>query len=192
MERLPDFLIVGAMKSGTTTLYKDMSLSPDIYFPMDKEPNCLSFDDVLSDVGRSLYARNFRNAGVGAICGEASTMYTMDPLFCGAAARAKVLFRNRGLKIIYIVRDPIARIVSHFRHWYQSGRVGPDLNKEILECSHFIDFSRYAFQIQKWIEKFGEGAVRIVSLDEYSCGRQQACDGSPNRWGDREKSCRRP
>ena len=61
---LPDFLIIGAMKSGTTSLYADLKTHPSIFLPEDKEPSCLASDEVLTDAGQAPYG------GVPGLCGD--------------------------------------------------------------------------------------------------------------------------
>ncbi|MEE9131784.1 MAG: hypothetical protein V3T84_17370, partial [Phycisphaerales bacterium] len=67
---LRDLLIIGAQMAGTTTLYRDLVENPAIFLPIDKEPGYLSEDSVLTDSGRSAYARHFAGAGSHQICGE--------------------------------------------------------------------------------------------------------------------------
>ena len=86
--QIPDFLIVGAMKAGTTTLYRDLSGHPGIYLPEEKEPETLvrfGNDEaaILRDY-KSLLGRSPK----GALTGEASTVYTKRPLHEGVAERA--------------------------------------------------------------------------------------------------------
>lgn len=53
MTRLPDFLVIGAMKAGTTSLFFDLSANPAIFFPEDKEPHRLANDRALTSAGRA-------------------------------------------------------------------------------------------------------------------------------------------
>ena len=78
--RLPGFLIIGAMKAGTTTLYHDLLTNPQVFFPLDKEPGNLASHDVLGEDGRGRYASIFKTARPDQICGEASTTYTKLPM----------------------------------------------------------------------------------------------------------------
>ena len=108
----PDFLIVGAMKAGTTTLYHDLSEHPDIFLPVLKEPEVLTTLERLDEM-RAYYARLFRPARPGQLKGEASTAYTKRPNNEGVAEKARALCGD-GLKIIYIRRDPVERIRSQY------------------------------------------------------------------------------
>lgn len=170
-ERLPNFLIVGAMKSGTTTVYRDLETQPRIFFPVHKEPHNLCYESVLSDEGRVQYASLFRGARAEQLCGEASTGYTKLPVRQGVVKRARQLL-GPDLRIIYSVREPVARALSHHRHLYLSGFASPDFEETLRHTPDLIDVSRYAMQIEPWIEMFGPQLVYISQLETYSQDRQ--------------------
>ncbi|MCA9297624.1 MAG: sulfotransferase [Phycisphaerales bacterium] len=165
--RFPDVLIIGAMKSGTTTLYRDLAENPAVFFPIDKEPNSLVSDDVLTDEGRAAYAAMFERARPDQICAEASTSYTKNPVFEGAAGRARQLLRP-DLKLIYLVREPVARIVSHQHHELTSRKIAErDIDRLVREYPAPLDFCRYAWQAQFWIDAFGPEQLRIVRFEDF-------------------------
>jgi len=112
---LPHFLIIGAMKSGTTTLYRDMLTHRRVFFSADKEPMNLVNDDVLTAEGRHAYESLFAGAGRDSVCGEASTAYTKLPVYPGVPRRALQLLGPE-LRLIYIMRHPIERLISHHHH----------------------------------------------------------------------------
>lgn len=169
--RLPDFLIIGAMKAGTTTLYRDLLANPAVYFPAVKEPDNLLDDDVFSKTGRAAYCELFRRAKQHQICGEASTGYSKIPHHPGVPGRARALL-GANLKIIYIVREPVARIVSHHYHSYSTGKFGPDINVEVRREPRLLDYTRYAMQIEPWIESFGRSNVLILMFEEFVASRR--------------------
>jgi hypothetical protein len=71
------------------------------------------------------------------------------------------------LKIIYMVREPVSRIMSHYRHDTAAKHITTGIDQAIREYSPLIDFTRYGWQIEPWIERFGPAQVRIVPFDEY-------------------------
>ena len=85
---LPDFLIIGAMKAGTTTLYRDLMTNPAIFFPSEKEKSHLLRDEVLTEAGRRDYEKLFRRARPGQVLGIAPTRYTNLPDCPGVPGRA--------------------------------------------------------------------------------------------------------
>lgn len=169
----PDFLIVGAMKAGTTTLYYDLARHPDLFLPAYKEPEIL----VQEDGARVLeaYAEHFRGAAAGQICGEASTAYAKRPEFEGVPERALAIL-GPGLRIIYIRRDPVARAVSHYKHDRQMRLVDLEFEDAVRRCPRYVDFGRYDWQVAPWIAAFGGDNVLEIDLDAYSAARRETLE----------------
>ena len=141
--RLPTFLIIGAMKAGTTTLYNDLKRQAFIFLPDCKEPNALIDDQILTRSGQIRYSSLFRHARDDQICGEASTAYAKLPHHRNAASRARQILGSN-LRVIYIVRDPVLRLVSHYRHDWSLGLIKSDLRTALDEYPDLISFSCYA------------------------------------------------
>lgn len=166
----PDFLIAGAMKAGTTTLYYDLARHPDLFLPAFKEPEILVRE---SDEGvAAAYAEHFRGAAPGQLCGEASTAYTKRPVFEGVAGKALALL-GPGLKIVYIRRDPVIRALSHYKHDRLHGLVDVPFDEAVRQVPRYVDFGRYDWQIAPWIEAFGSDQVMEFDLDAYSAARRE-------------------
>jgi hypothetical protein len=164
--RLPDFLIIGAMKSGTTTLYNDLLLNPRIFMPVDKEPHNLTSDAVLTPEGRAAYAALFAPARPDQLCGEASTGYTKRPTFEGVAPRARALL-GPSLKLVYVVREPVSRAISHHYHDFSWNAIHGDADRALRESPEFTDYSRYAYQLEPWLDTFGQNNVLVIIFEEY-------------------------
>ena len=167
----PSFLIIGAMKSGSTTLYRDLMTHPRVFFPLDKEPCNLCDDHVLTDAGRGEYEALFRRARLDQICAEASTDYTKLPDRPGVPGRAlRVL--GPELKLIYIVRDPVRRLVSHHYHEYARGQMPADIAEAVERHPELVNYSRYAMQLEPWLEAFGPERIRVIRLEDYVAQRR--------------------
>jgi len=165
----PDFLVIGAMKSGTTTLYHDLSLNPNIFLP-DKETNGLA-----TAITRSEYLAKFQAARQSQICGDISTVYAMLPDSSDVVPRARE-FLSPDTKIVYIVREPVGRTLSHHNHmrtWTGPTAMGPDINVELRCRPELIDCSRYAMQLAPWIDCFGRSAVHVIVFEDYVQRRKQ-------------------
>lgn len=171
--RLPDFLIIGAMKSGTTGLFFDIASHPRVFLPDDKEPHALCDDAVLGDEGKSQYAKLYVDASEDQLVGDASTGYSKIPDRPGVVDRAVAVLPT-DFRTIYIVRDPIARIISQHYHEYSHGKVGPDINAVVREHPRYVQFSRYAWQLQPWLEAIGRERVHIVYFEHYKANRSNA------------------
>lgn len=168
--RLPGFLVIGAMKAGTTSLYADLDAQPAVFMPEDKEPDSLVDDAVLTAAGRAGYASLFRDAAPEQLCGEASTAYSKLPVFPGVPRRARRLL-GAGLKVIYLVREPVARVISQHYHELAGATVDPDVDVAVRRTPRLVDYSRYAMQIEPWIDELGEANVRIVRFESYVADR---------------------
>ncbi len=169
--RLPDFLIIGAMKAGTTTLYRDLMTHPRVFFPIDKEPENLTNDTVLTDEGRARYASLFEGASDDQLCAEASTAYTKRPTFEGVPDRASALLGD-GLRVIYLMREPVARIRSQHRHERTAGEIETeDLGDAIERHPRLLDYSRYAMQLEPWIDRLGQDRVLPLEMEAYTADR---------------------
>src|SRR5258706_1394558 len=134
----PNFLLVGAMKCATTTWWQILRCHPQIFMPADKEPGFFSWDDKYSR-GWNWYEALFSDAEGKLAIGEASTFYTKQMLFPEASHR--IARHLPDAKLIYVVRNPIVRIESHWRHLLSRG-----LNlslEELLRKPDIVDISCY-------------------------------------------------
>lgn len=174
---LPGFLIIGAMKAGTTSLYRDLSNNPEVFLPDDKEPGNLCHDEVLTQSGKRAYEKLFAKAKPNQLCGEASTAYSKLPDFSGVPQRAKQLL-GENLKVIYLVRDPLARIISQHHHELSSGNISCNIDEAVEKYSRFINFSRYAMQIQPWIDALSRDNVLIIHFETYINNRKETVEST--------------
>lgn len=159
-----DFMIIGAMKSGTTTLAQILSMHPEVCFCQEKEPHYFSKS---SDWQKGLEEyKNLYHPTSNQICGEASTTYTCYPEFNKDVWQVLYDF-NPKLKFIYIMRDPVERIVSHYMHNYLRGYTSEPFEKVIFNKSTYINRTRYFLQIKPYIDLFGEEQVLLLTFKEF-------------------------
>ena len=115
LRALPDFLIIGGLKCGTTSLYQYLCTHPQIHAAMRKE---LFYFDRFFDRGtywyRSHFPMDFNHQNW--LTGEASPHYIQHPL---AAERIRELMPN--IKLIVLLRDPVLRLLSHYKHNVRNG-----------------------------------------------------------------------
>ncbi len=160
--RLPDFLIIGAMKSGTTTLYAQLAAQSGIFMPSLKEPNFFS-DDAVYAQGLGWYASLFEQAPESARIGEASTHYTKLPTFPETVARlAKAIPSPR---LIYVLRDPVRRAVSQYLHEWSKRELSGDISSAFGAFPRLVEYSCYGKQIAPYVNAFGAGAIHLTSLE---------------------------
>lgn len=174
-DRIPNLFLVGAMRSGTTALHEVLGSHPDVFMSQVKEPAFfadpaeLALDSrVAAAAGyagdRAAYLGLFAGAGNAMYAGESSTHYTKRPRINGAAGRIAETAPNS--RILYLVRDPVRRTLSHYRYHvrakYERLPCLQALRTEPVYCAT----SDYAMQIEPFFEAFGRDAVHIVVLEE--------------------------
>ncbi|MEM9435399.1 MAG: sulfotransferase [Pseudomonadota bacterium] len=160
---IPDFLIIGAMKSGTTTLQAQLAAQTGIFMTTPKEPNYFSDDDVYAR-GAAWYAGLFEGALPGDLKGEASTHYTKIPTHPHTLERMRPVLAAP--RLVYMIRNPVARAVSHYLHAWSQGVVSTDVATAFAARSDFTEYGRYALQIAPFLEAYGPEAVLLTSLEE--------------------------
>ena len=158
------------MKAGTTTLFRDLGTQPKVFFPFHKEPHNLCYDEVFTPRGLARYARLFHKACAGQLIGEASTGYAKLPTIPEVAGRARQVLGPE-LKIIYSVREPVARALSHHFHMHLAGLAPADFGETLRQLPDLINFGRYAMQLGPWIEAFDREQIHVVHFETYAGGR---------------------
>jgi hypothetical protein len=115
---LPHYLILGAQKAGTSSLYRYIGESPAVELPVRKE---IHYFDVQHDRGAEWYRSQFPPARPGAenaaVTGEGSPYYLFHPL---APGRVRDLLPD--VRLLVLVRDPVRRAVSNYHHEVRAGR----------------------------------------------------------------------
>ena len=183
---LPNFLIVGAPRAGTTSLYYYLKSHPEIFLSMPKEPFFLAFaGEKFSDpekITPSLisrftdYQRLFRDSGLFPARGEASTYYLY--FHRKTIANIKKYFPDhRQLKIIAVLRNPAKRAFSHYLFNKRNGKENlPFMEALRAEASrkknggHFTYYYQsvgfYHEQIKDYLDNFDR--VKIILFDDYA------------------------
>jgi hypothetical protein len=171
---LPDFIVIGAMKSGTTTLYRHLADHPGISMSRDKETDFFVAEKNWHR-GFDWYAAQFDARHQGKR-GEASPNYTKCRDFPGVAAR--IARHCPAVRLIYIVRDPVLRAESQFRHAVLTGALRPDLADfaESPAYAHLIDASLYARQLDFYLAHFPRDAILVLDFDDLLRDAQAVMD----------------
>ncbi|MEL7088503.1 MAG: sulfotransferase domain-containing protein [Planctomycetota bacterium] len=177
-EPRPDFLLIGAMKAGTTSLFHDLNAQAGVFIPADKEPTTLVHrkedDNALAE-----YARLFAPAQPGDLRGDASTGYAKRPKVDPGLAQRAARLCAPNAKVLYLIRNPVDRMLSHYHHNISSGHyVGP-LSSGLREIPHILEYSLYAYQLEPWLEAFGRDRIHVIHFDRYTHERaavvQEVC-----------------
>jgi hypothetical protein len=170
---LPNLLIIGAQKCGTTSLHAYLDLHPDVNMAAEKELDFF-IEDRAWRRGVDWYAARF--AADAAVRGEASPNYTGWPVWDGVPERASAVVP--GARLVYLVRDPIERIESHYlQRRLQDGARGEiaDVLGDIGDPHNlFVARSRYATQLERWLEHFPQERLLVLSAEELRDARHAA------------------
>ena len=160
----PDFVIIGAMKSATSSLQEQLDQLPGIFTTEPKEPNFFSNDEIYAK-GFDWYSGLYNSAGESDIKGEASTHYAKLPRYPETVGRLKRYAPS--VKLIYVMRHPIDRLVSHYIHNWSMGFVPrkKGIEEALKDYENFVSYSQYALQLAPWFEAFGRESVLPVFFD---------------------------
>ena len=167
--RFPNFIILGAMKCGTTSLHDYLDYHPEISMSRPKELNFF-VEHQRWEQGTAWYKRNFTEPGK--VMGESSPNYTRHPLFPGVPERMHAVMPDA--KLIYCVRNPIQRIVSHYIHDYSIGEQNRPFAEAVLdEENAYLWISRYYYQLEQYLEYYPASQIKIVVLEEMKAKPQE-------------------
>lgn len=158
---LPNLIVIGAMKSGTTSLHYYLNLHPQIVMSKQKEPDFFIEQKNWRN-GQAWYESHF--TGEAEIHGESSANYTNFPRFSGVPERMYSLVP--GVKLIYVIRDPVERIVSHYVHSYANGNENRPFAEAVLTPGEYLNRSKYYMQLEQFLKFYPSSAVLIVAQED--------------------------
>ena len=159
---LPNLIVIGGLKCGTTSLHHYLSLHPEVATSRPKELNFF-VAELNWELGRDWYASHFDPAAP--VRGESSPHYTNRPRFEGVAQRMRSVLPDA--RIVYMVRDPIDRLLSHYLHNVGGGYEDRSLPEALADDrSAYWQRSRYAYQLEPYLEAFGTERVAVVAREE--------------------------
>jgi hypothetical protein len=165
---LPNLVVIGGAKTGSTSLHHYLSRHPDVFMSPKKE---VRFFSDHFEKGASWYRSHFRDAGAFAIRGETSPQYTAFPQVAGVPERMHGLIP--GAKLIYIVRDPLARMWSHFA--FVTPVTDPvEFRRALtpLDTNPFVAGSRQCWQLEQYLPYFPLETILILSNEDLRRNRR--------------------
>jgi Sulfotransferase domain len=165
---LPNLVIIGAMKSGTSSLHQYLNLHHQVRMSSNKE---LDFfvEGKNWQRGTEWYRSNFTEAAD--VVGESSSNYSKCSVFPGVPERMHSLIPHA--KLIYMVRDPVRRILSHYNHQFtnRDERATLDMALADLTHNHYVDCSCYGMQLEKFLPYYSLSNILVVSLEDLASDR---------------------
>lgn len=183
---MPNFLIIGAAKAGTTSLYSYLNQHPQVYMSPVKEPRFFTpelysiYNNGVRDNGRRTaltleqYCQLFQGVSTEIAIGEASTEYLYIPK---APERIKSHIPNA--KIIAILRNPVERAFSAFLYQFRDGvetltfqqalqEEGKRIQAGFRPGWHYKQVGFYSSQVKRYLDGFAPEQIRIYLYDDLS------------------------
>jgi hypothetical protein len=159
---LPNLIIIGAMKCATTSLHYYLSLHPEISMSKIKELNY--FIDFNWGRGIKWYQSHFTTDSL--IRGETSPRYTCYPQIKDVSTRMYATIPEA--KLIYIVRDPIKRIFSHYVHYFTEGydrRTLVEALQKLDDNNIYVACSKYYMQLEQYLTYYPKQQIFILTTE---------------------------
>jgi Sulfotransferase domain len=161
---LPTFVVIGAMKAGTVSLGHYLDDHPDIFLGRGGrfgEPNFFVAEYNWAR-GRGWYESLFDGADRATAIGECSPSYTWAHVYRGVPERmAQVV---PGARLVYVVRDPIARMQSMYMHQVSAGRERRRAEVALLD-DLYLGPSLYGFQLATFLDYFDRSQVLVIASE---------------------------
>lgn len=167
----PNYLVIGAQKSATSTLCDLIGRHPQGFMSRPKEPYFFSNDEVWAR-GWEWYESLFEGAGGATAIGEGSTTYTMrwkHPL-----AAERIAEHLPGARLLYIVRNPIDRAVSHYMHLRsRGGRERRPFARAVREDPWYLDNSLYDRQLAVYRDRFPLQRILVLFFEDMRADQRE-------------------
>jgi hypothetical protein len=159
--RIPNLLIIGAMKSGTSSLHGYLSLHPEIFMSIPKEIHYFDGDNYLLksvDWYKGFFKTDKKIAG----CSPQNYTKCHNKHYQHVPER--IYEHCPDVKLIYIVRDPIERYKSHILESYYGDPL-PDIEYS-EESGNYLKTGKYFMQINEYLKYFSKEQIHILSLED--------------------------
>jgi hypothetical protein len=169
---LPDFIVIGVYKAGTTSLHHYFDQHPDVFMTHVKEPNFFAFDDknpvhVAEKSGRfrvrslTQYEFLFRGASAGQSKGEVSPSY-----FRSETAAIRIHEAIPDCRLIVSLRDPVDRAYSAYQMAYRHGGTKERFERIDPWEAPWLRNSLYAKGVRRYMDLFGRSGISVVLFED--------------------------
>jgi hypothetical protein len=161
--RLPTFLVIGAMKSGTTTVYRHLLRHPQVFVPKLKE---LDFfvGGPQWHAGVDWYRSQYEDSGDAVALGDVSPNYTKYPTIPHVPERIAELMPD--VRLIYLLAHPLARMQSHYLHFASTGFETRPCERALLEDERYLNVSRYGMQVARYLSCFDRSQLLLLRSED--------------------------
>lgn len=170
--RLPDFIVAGAVKSGTTSLNYYLKQHPEIYMSPMKEPRFFAYDatDPEHQQGEGLrfpirtleeYGQLFDGVDGETAVGEASPHYMISPV---APRQIRTILPD--VRLIFSLRDPVKRAYSVYWHAVRLGQEDRPPGEAFTEEDYRVRNGRYYELLQPWYDLFPASQIKVILFED--------------------------
>lgn len=170
LSRMPDFLVIGPQKAGTTWIQRFFETRGDIGLPKGVKETF--FFDRYYDRGIKWYGRHFQFREPHRRSGEVATTYFHHPL-----APTRILSELGRVPLIVTLRDPARRAFSLYLHLRRYGQTRLGFRGAVRRLPLLLESSRYATMIKRWMESFGRTNLLILRQEQLATEPERfACE----------------
>ena len=170
---LPNLVVIGAQKCGTSGLHYHLGLHPEISMSKPKELNFF-IEERNWPRGVEWYKRHFDARA--RVRGESSPNYTAYPHHLGVAERMRSQIPDA--RLIYVVRDPLSRIAAHWVHNYAKRREKGDLRATLAHPNtSYILRSQYHMQLKEFLRHYPREQILVLQQSDFRRERGVALRG---------------
>ncbi len=171
----PDFIVIGAQKAATTSLFEYLRRHPEIFLPDFKETNFF-IEEGTWRRGIEWYESLYADAAGRGVprTGDISPGYTMFPIFAGAPERIASVVPLA--KLVYLVREPVARMRSHYFQQLSDGFERRPAREALLRDIQYLSLSLYALQLDQYLAHFPRSQILVLRAEDLAARPQQTLD----------------
>ncbi|MGH3018659.1 MAG: sulfotransferase family protein [Gaiellaceae bacterium] len=180
---LPDFLVIGAYKSGSTALHEALRAHPQVFVPPQKGPSFFAFDGV-EQPDRPLppgtvrrwedYLALFDPAPAGSVRGEVSPEYLASPRAAG-----RIRERVPDVRLVAILRNPVERAFSDYLMYVRDG-LEPETDfgraldaqderrRAAAPTGYYVETGFYGRQLRPYFEAFPHDRIQVHLFEDFA------------------------
>jgi hypothetical protein len=193
VQPIPNFFLVGAARSGTTSLWRYLSNHPDVYMPYLKEPAFFGSDltktpNEFAVLEKAAYLRLFEGSEDKVVRGEGSVLYLISK-----TAAQEIYDFNPAAKILISLRNPVDMLHSYHgqMHWVGHEDIGDfeealalegerrrgrriPKNAMVPEALYYSEVARFSLQVERYLKVFPRSQIKIMLYDDLVKAPQKA------------------
>jgi hypothetical protein len=170
---LPDFLVIGAQRGGTTLLHALMQAHPQIYVPSERKE--IHYFDRFFDRGEDWYRSYFPSSAIGP---SVRTVGEVTPDYLGTAvAAARIHTLLPGVRLVAILRNPIERALSAYEYARRSRNERRPLSTYLRDDRTVLEWGLYGRHLQRYLDVFPRQSLHVLLLEDLVASPRKELEG---------------